>query len=146
MLGLNPWMLLGGLVLVLALMVSGYAKGRHDANASWELRVAAQEREARVREHNLQEKADAIRNQLEQDKAAVSAQLVSALDELRNRPERLPAPARAACKGGTGAELSRPDAGFLTREAARADSLRAELQACYAREDAWQAAVNNPQP
>jgi len=42
---------------------------------------------------------------------------------------------RAACAGAggaTGAELSGADAGFLVREAARGDELRAGLDACYA--------------
>jgi hypothetical protein len=39
--------------------------------------------------------------------------------------------APGVAKGATGAELSREDAGFLTREAARADALRAELNYCY---------------
>lgn len=61
----------------------------------------------------------------------INARLVDALERLRQRPERLPEPARAACTGATGAELSGPDAGFLVREAARADELRAALAECY---------------
>lgn len=70
-------------------------------------------------------KDDQIRN--------INTRLVAALDELRDRPERRSATADnpADCKGSTGADLSRPDAGFLTREAARADTLRAGLRACY---------------
>ena len=52
------------------------------------------------------------------------------LGELRQRPARLPDPP-AACQGTTGAELSRQDAEFLAREAARADKLRISLETCY---------------
>jgi hypothetical protein len=36
------------------------------------------------------------------------------------------------CEGASGRELSREDAEFLAREAARADAIRAGLEACYA--------------
>lgn len=55
---------------------------------------------------------------------------------LQNRPSRvitLPGTTRtitAACVGSTGAELSREDAEFLGGEAARADTIRAELGQC----------------
>jgi hypothetical protein len=62
---------------------------------------------------------------------AINARLADALDRLRQRPARMPEPAREACKGSTGAELSGDDAGFLVREAARADELREALRACY---------------
>ena len=66
-----------------------------------------------------------------------NTRLVAALDELRNRPERRSAAAGNStnCQGTSGAELSRPDAGFLAGEAARGDTLRAGLQACYAQYD-----------
>ena len=53
---------------------------------------------------------------------------------LRNRPERMPEAAQAACQGGTGAGLSREDSEFLAGEAARANELRAQLSACQDRE------------
>lgn len=69
--------------------------------------------------------------------ASINARLVDALGQLRNRPERRSATAddTAACQGATGAGLSRPDAGFLEREAARGNTLRAGLEACYAQYD-----------
>lgn len=66
--------------------------------------------------------------------ASITARLVTALGELRERPERRPLDT-AACKGATGAELSGPDAGFLEGEAARAETLRTELGACYDKYD-----------
>lgn len=61
--------------------------------------------------------------------------LVSELDRLRKRPERIKV-IPSTCAGTTGAELSGPDAGFLAIEAARADTLRAALGACYKHVDA----------
>lgn len=63
---------------------------------------------------------------------SINSRLLVALDELRNRPERRSAAAvdTADCKGATGAELSRPDSEFLERLAARADTIRAGLEAC----------------
>lgn len=65
---------------------------------------------------------------------SINARLLDALDGLRDRPERSSAASvdPANCQGATGAGLSRPDAGFLEGEAARANTLRAGLEACYA--------------
>ena len=84
---------------------------------------------------DLQAKNDQIHKQAQEhadEVRTINTRLADALERLRKRPERLPDPARAACEGGTGAELSGPDAGFLEREAARADELRAAVSACYA--------------
>lgn len=70
--------------------------------------------------------------------AGVNAGLSADLEWLRNRPARRLQAAEVDCKGGTGAELSGPDAGFLAREAARADTLRNALKACYSYADALQ--------
>lgn len=89
---------------------------------------------ARAEEQRQQGKInEALKRQNEQV-AAVNAGLHRDLDELRHRPERaagVPQGTRPDCAGGTGAELSRPDAGFLAGEAARADLLRAALATCY---------------
>jgi hypothetical protein len=75
---------------------------------------------------------DAMQKQSD-DVAAVNRGLVADLDELRKRSSRPAVPRAPAAEqpGATGAELSREDAGFLAREAARADELRAALRACY---------------
>lgn len=89
-------------------------------------------REARRQEQLLQAKADTQLVNKNAEIKTIRTELDRALDELRERPSRVPVPnAAGAAKGATGAELSREDAGFLTREAARADALRAELNYCY---------------
>jgi hypothetical protein len=89
-------------------------------------------RQARRQEQIMQSKADTELVNKNAEIKNIRAELDLALDELRKRPSRVPVPnAPGAAKGATGAELSREDAGFLTREAARADALRAELNYCY---------------
>lgn len=70
--------------------------------------------------------------------AEVQRHLDVAIVSLRDRPERptrLPDTPRIECSGASGRELSREDAEFLARESARADTLRAGLEACYAAYD-----------
>ena len=85
----------------------------------------------------LQEKHQAAADQIRKDKDAqitsINAQLVDAISELRKRPSR--AQASSNGQGGTGAALSAEDAGFLIREAARADIIRTGLDACYKQYD-----------
>lgn len=100
------------------------------AEATQEARRFEQAHAARVQE--IQDAKDA-------DLRRIGGRLAAALDRLRDRPKRpadMPEAGRAACAGATGAELSGPDAAFLAGEAARADTLRAELGACQERERA----------
>lgn len=70
------------------------------------------------------------------------------LEQLRTRPSRATA-ATAATVGdgtsagiGTGTALFAEDAGFLVREAARADDIRISLIACYAQYDQAKLAID----
>ena len=72
---------------------------------------------------------------------AIDTERDAALAKLRNRPRR-PAPGTAqspangeAASGCTGARLFGDDASALIREAARADTIRVALNACYAQYD-----------
>lgn len=89
-------------------------------------------RQARRQEQILQSKADIELVNKNAQIQTIRTELDRALDELRKRPSRVPVPnSTGTSKGATGAELSREDAGFLAREAARADALRSELNYCY---------------
>lgn len=101
------------------------ARAEQMLEATQEARRMEQARAARVQETQDAKEAELRR---------ISARLADALERLRNRPDRLPEPARAVCQGATGAELSGRDAAFLSRLAARADDLRAALAACQDRE------------
>ena len=77
----------------------------------------------------LERQAAEIERTKNKEIRAISNRLQSTVEQLRQRPERLQPP--PTCEGTTGAELSRPDAEFLAREAARADKLRQALASCY---------------
>lgn len=145
---MNRWVLgvLAAAVLLGGAWWKGYTAGKERVQQQWDADKVKLEREAqaaaekvRAVERALQanadqqqkEKRDAI-NRLAREHRAV-------LDSLRERAPRSAVPDSAGPAQGqpgcTGAELSREDAEFLVGEAARADTLRAELQACYAQYD-----------
>lgn len=73
----------------------------------------------------------------------IRARLDDAIGKLRDRPQRpasgpVPAPP-GNCPSTTGAQLLRDDAEFLVRLAARADTIAAERDACYALQSDLQA-------
>ena len=85
-------------------------------------------------QEKYQEAADRIRKEKDAQINSINSQLVDAVSQLRQRPNRAQNAANGSC--GTGATLSSEDAEFLVREAARADQIRAGLQACYQQYDA----------
>lgn len=127
-----PARILAALVVAGLLVALGFRLGIKAKQAEWDaVTVNAQQEAQQIQERHNAEVAKL--NQYHADKVrSINRRLADALERLRNRPERMPESARGACEGGTGAELSRPDAGFLEREAARADELRSALGACYA--------------
>ncbi len=123
-----------------AVIVAYFGWASHQQGIGYERRQAEQTAadlaataENRRIEQRRQSMAGEITKAKDEKIRRINLLLDAALDELRHRPERRSPAAvdTADCKGATGAELSRPDAGFLTREAARADILRAGLAACY---------------
>lgn len=136
---LNPWVILGLVATVIgAYFTGGFVEsGRCDTR--WEAKTNKDKKDAVEQaltiERTKQEKANEAMRKQAVDQAAINTRLRADLASLRNRPERttgLPATAGYACQSATGAELSRPDAEFLSWEAARADEIRAGLIACYA--------------
>ena len=135
---LNPWVLLGALASAIALVFGGYAWGSSAKNNYWLSRInadkAAAVQQALTTERDRQEKANVAIHKQASEQAAINARLRADLASLRNRPERatnVSAVSGNRCAGASGAELSRPDAEFLSWEAARADEQRAGLAACY---------------
>lgn len=135
---LNPWVLLGALLVAIGLIFGGYAWGDTSRNTWWLAKTETDKRlaveAALTTERENHAKANAVIRQQVSEQAAIAQRLRSDLISLRNRPERttgLPATAGYACQSATGSELSRPDAEFLSWEAARADEIRAGLIACY---------------
>ena len=85
-------------------------------------------------EQKHQALADQIRTEKDAQIQTINTQLLAAVSELRERPSR----AQDAANGQdrTGLSLSAEDATFLEWEAARADKLRTNLEACYSQYDA----------
>lgn len=95
---------------------------------------------AREREQVMMASADKLRKDKDAQIASLNTRLGAALSSLSERPQRTPSaskdtPASCNCSGATGANLSREDAEFLVREAARADKLRSALDQCYKQYD-----------
>ena len=130
-------MLALGVMLALALAAVGVQTFRlKSLQASTAQALADAATAARNQEQVWQTNVSRIRDEKDAEIKRVTAARDAALTSLRNRRPRLPEAARPACQGSTGAELSGGDAEFLVRLAGRADELRAELAACYKREDA----------
>lgn len=135
---LNPWVILGAVVMAVCLVFGGYAWGDSARNTAWLAKTEKDKRLAVEEAIHIEREQqgvvnDAMRNQAA-SLASINNRLRADLVSLRNRPERASAtdqPARSSCTGATGAELSRSDAEFLVGEAARADEVRAGLSACY---------------
>ena len=133
----------------------GVVQGRAEIQAQWDaekLDIAKQtlrvyENNTRT-EQNLIASSETTRRTKDARIAQLDANLIIALNGLRDRPERpsnpgLPTPAGngETPSGCTGAGLFRPDSEFLTRLAASADKLRTNLAACYERYDAAREAL-----
>lgn len=138
----NPWALL---TLIIAFVLNGFYWNAHGSNAEHARMVAKLESEraqalqkARDTETQWQEEVNEVTTKQAEKLAEVQHHLDVAIISLRDRPKRsatLPDTPRVECEGASGRELSREDAEFLARESARADTLRAGLEACYAAYD-----------
>lgn len=90
-------------------------------------------KEAREKDKKKQEIADAATKKQIEEERRINRKLLTAYNKLRDRADRAAGRAqpKPSCKGATGADLSRQDGEFLIGEAARADTIRAGLEACY---------------
>jgi len=152
------WRLWAAILIAVALAASHwktYKLGQTGVRAEWtaeKLNTAQQTLrllESRDRTTTaLQDNADTLRRNKNAQISRLDADLATALAGLQNRPDRpgsanLPTDTGAGPNPGcTGAQLFRPDAGFLVREAARAERQRADLAQCQAAHDQARAAVN----
>ena len=134
------------LIAAIAALLGAFASGvwvqsyRTTAKHNAEL-VAAQDETAAVKrgwERRLSEQRQEYANEI----SAINADRDDMLERLRKRPGRLSKPARAACTGSTGAELSSEDGSFLVGIAAEADSVAARLKECQGWIDSVTGAVN----
>ena len=127
---ISSYLMIGLAVIAMA----GVGYGRYEHNAFEEYK-AEEIKNAREKEHQLQDATDQIRKDKDAQIDAINNQLANALIELRNRPSRAN---KVSSNGqsGTGATLFAEDAEFLIREASRADQIRTALDACYKQYDA----------
>ena len=120
-------------IIVIALFFSAYLGYSFEHSRFLAFKTAIAE-ETRQKEIEHQTAADKIEKDKNAQIKAINNQLVDAISELRKRPSR---PENASIgQGGTGATLFAEDAIFLVREASRADTIRAGLDACYKQYDA----------
>ena len=106
-----------------ALWVGGCTHERHQ----WEVKQAASESLADAKSDGLKAELQLKDDTHEQLLDFIGAVYQRDLDSLRKRPPRRIEVIRGGtCEGVSGAELSRPDAEFLTGEAARAERIRTE--------------------
>ena len=143
---MNPWALLGGVVLA----VAAFFYGQHIGEQAIKLEMADQRANASENARHVEagfrakERANAqtlsdIEKAARDAQKSLSDQLAAAHRELRNRPERPTGDAVSKSPAGglgcTGAGLYAPDAQFLVGESARANKLRIDLAACQAKYD-----------
>lgn len=112
--------------VIIALFCGGFVNG-----CSYQ--KAKQEQALRDKEHQYQSDADQIRKEKDAQIRDINSKLVDAVSELRKRPGRTTETNTGqSCNGS---RLYAEDAEFLVREAARADEIRAGLEACYKQYD-----------
>jgi len=119
-------------LVVIFLLGAGYTGYSIEAGR-FERYKAEQVAQVQKLQEQHQDAADQIRKEKDAQIASINNQLLNAIGELRSRPSRAQGPANG--QAGTGLSLSAEDAGFLEREAARADILRTGLAACYSQYD-----------
>ena len=116
---------------VLAMAGLGYGKYEH---YQFEEYKAQELKNARDKEHQMQDATDQIRKDKDAQINAINNQLFDALSQLRQRPSRTDKSTNNG-QSGTGSTLFAEDAEFLIREATRADQIRVALDACYKQYD-----------
>jgi len=128
MFGVNVYAIIA--IVGIALFSGGFVNG-------CTYQQSKQEKVIRDKERQYQAETDQIRKEKDAQIKIINSQLVDAISELRKRPSRTEATSNGqTAKACDGSQLFAEDGEFLVREAARADTIRAALQACYAQYDA----------
>lgn len=142
--------MLNKLLLILALLTGLYGAHEWDKskavrqavvvtetrlNASYALSQKKADELAAKRAESLQKHADFVRNTKDETIQTITRERDIAISELRNRPKRPspsnPTPNPSSGQACTARELYQEDAEFLTREAARAESVLVERDYYY---------------
>ena len=123
-------------VIALALLGSAYFgySFEHSRFVAFKAAIAEETRQKEV-EHQIV--TDEIRKVKDAQIRDINSKLVDAISELRKRPSRTEATSNGQTEQScNGSQLYAEDSIFLIREAARADTIRIALQACYDQYDA----------
>jgi hypothetical protein len=120
-------------IIFAVLAISGIGYGKYEAYKLDSYKVT-QAKVVHNKEIQSQEDTDKIRKIKDEQIANINSQLANALIQLRSRPSRSESSNNGQDR--TGLSLSAEDATFLEWEAARADKLRTNLEACYSQYDA----------
>ena len=134
MFGLNPYVLIGAVVALAISFGSGFGLGHKLERAKFDAYKLEQSEITRQKEAENQVATDQIRKTKDAKIADINNKLVDAISELYKRPTR-PAEITSNGQSCSGASLYAEDGSFLIREAARADTIRTALQACYEQYD-----------
>lgn len=110
---------------------SEYKAGETAERVFWQQRFIESKKDAEKRSQDAQNTLTAAYQVQYDELSNINTNYANDLAELRKRSKRMLEATRATCQGSTGAELSIPDTRFLAGEAARADTIRAGLRACY---------------
>lgn len=127
--------LIGVIVAIALTFGAGWEVNGWRLNTKYEKEKLAQEEAIRQKEIANQTAVDVIRKDRNEQIDAINTQLYNAISELHKRPARPANTLSINGQGGTGRSLYAEDAVFLEREAARADTIRTALQACYQQYD-----------
>ena len=145
---LNPWVILGAAMALVAAFGYGYWEGDTAGQAKvqqqWDrekaelhAQYAKEVEKAREKEQNWQQAADNIRQEKDRELKKVADTNRILLNSLRDRPSRstqgstVPGSPSSGQSGCTGKELYREDGEFLVGLAREADELRSALRQCY---------------
>ena len=137
---LELWALRGAMAA--GALVAAFFYGVSVSNDRHEFKRLQQVEKARETERDWITNTEALEDVKNAEIARITRAHDDLLRQLRERSDRMPEAAAAACKGATGAELSGPDAGFLAGEAAEGARIAAELAECRA----WIDEVTKGQP
>jgi hypothetical protein len=127
--------LIGIIIAVVITFGAGWTTNGWRLNNRYEKEKIAQEEAIRKKEIEHQTAVDVIRKNKNEQIDAINIQLYNAVSELHKRPARPSNTLSINGQGGTGRSLYAEDAIFLEREAARADTIRTALDACYKQYD-----------
>jgi hypothetical protein len=146
---INPWVILGFVLALVAAFGGGYYQGNESGQASvqqkWDkenarlqAEYAENQRIAREKEQAMQLGAEKLRQEKDREIRDITARNTALANSLRDRQTRpaqtsaVPSAPSVGSSACTGKQLYREDSEFLVGLAREADDLRVALKQCYA--------------